>query len=401
MRKKLVAAVALLAVARTRALLAAAAAADDGEDVDHRLRRTVAGAGRAAAQPVRGRERHQDPRPLRRRHRPRPRHPRGGRELRRRCLLRAGRGRTGRAQGRRPARASAGEILEQGGSGVPLAGGALGRGFRVVPASSSTTRTTSTRRRCPSRSSTTSTPSGREESGSCRAATASRSSSRRSGWWKAKSSRCSGSKDLKANNPRTYPNNLAALQAVANREIDVAFLNHYYLYRFLAERGEGFTARNYFFDNGDLGGLFLVSGAAVLESSDNKEAAEKFVRVPARPSQAQQYFAEHDYEYPVARARRRTRRSRRSRGCKAPDIDLSDLGDLRGLAGDDAGSGNPPLTLSDPAAGASAGAAAPWRTLAVSSPSSLARVVRRGCPPLARLPRRSARPSRVRTSGRC
>ncbi|MGE0688877.1 MAG: extracellular solute-binding protein, partial [Dehalococcoidia bacterium] len=68
--------------------------------------------------------------------------------------------------------------------------------------------------------------------------------------------------DLNNNNVRTFPNNIAALQAVANDEIDVAFLNHYYLYRFLAERGEGYKARNYYFTNGDIGGLFLVSGVA-------------------------------------------------------------------------------------------------------------------------------------------
>src|SRR5262249_17405085 len=82
---------------------------------------------------------------------------------------------------------------------------------------------------------------------------------------------------LKPNNPKTYPNNLAPIQAVANHEIDVAFLNHYYLYQFLAERGESFKARNYYFDNGDLGGLFLVSGAAVLDTAKNKAQAEKFI----------------------------------------------------------------------------------------------------------------------------
>jgi iron(III) transport system substrate-binding protein len=43
---------------------------------------------------------------------------------------------------------------------------------------------------------------------------------------------------LKANDPTAYPNNLSAIQAVADGEIKIAFLNHYYLYRFLDERGE-------------------------------------------------------------------------------------------------------------------------------------------------------------------
>ena len=134
---------------------------------------------------------------------------------------------------------------------------------------------------------------------------------------------------LKANNARTYPNNLAAIQAVANKEIDVAFLNHYYLYRFLAERGEGFRARNYFFENGDLGGIFLVSGAAVLESSKNKEAAEKFVQFLLEKS-SQEYFAKHDHEYPLVRGVAADPALPPIESLKTPEIDLSDLDDLKG-----------------------------------------------------------------------
>ena len=136
-------------------------------------------------------------------------------------------------------------------------------------------------------------------------------------------------KDLEANSPRTYPNNLAALQAVANRELDVAFLNHYYLYRFLEERGEGFEARNYYFDNGDLGGLFLVSGAAVLERSSNKHAAQEFIKFLLSP-RAQEYFASHDFEYPVVEGVEPDPALPPLASLKAPDVDLSDLGDLRG-----------------------------------------------------------------------
>ncbi len=134
---------------------------------------------------------------------------------------------------------------------------------------------------------------------------------------------------LKENNARTYPNNLAAIQAVANKEIDVAFLNHYYLYRFLAERGEGFKARNYYFDNGDLGGLFLVSGAAVLKSSKNHDAAEKFVQFLLSES-SQAYFAEHDHEYPLVKGVEADPALPPVESLNAPEIDLSDLGDLKG-----------------------------------------------------------------------
>jgi iron(III) transport system substrate-binding protein len=134
---------------------------------------------------------------------------------------------------------------------------------------------------------------------------------------------------LKANNARAYGNNLSALSAVANNEIDVAFLNHYYLYRFLAERGEGFKARNYYFDNGDIGGLFLVSGAAVLNTSKKQANAQTFVDY-LLSEKAQQYLANRDYEYPLLSGVKAGDELPPLSSLKAPDIDLSDLGDLKG-----------------------------------------------------------------------
>jgi iron(III) transport system substrate-binding protein len=134
---------------------------------------------------------------------------------------------------------------------------------------------------------------------------------------------------LKANNVRTYANNIAAIQAVANKEIDVAFLNHYYLYRFLKEQGEGFKARNYFFDNGDLGGLFLVSGAAVLKTSKNQSDAQKFIEYLLGPA-GQTYFANNDFEYPLVEGTAPDPQLPPIKGLKTPNIDLSDLDDLKG-----------------------------------------------------------------------
>jgi iron(III) transport system substrate-binding protein len=136
-------------------------------------------------------------------------------------------------------------------------------------------------------------------------------------------------RDLKANNPRDFPNNISALQAVANNEIDVAFLNHYYLYRFLAERGEGFKARNYYFTNGDLGGIFMVTAAGVLDTSKKKEAAARFVEYLLRPS-SQQYFTAKAHEYPLVPGVGTDIGLPPIESLKAPALDLSDLQDLRG-----------------------------------------------------------------------
>lgn len=80
-----------------------------------------------------------------------------------------------------------------------------------------------------------------------------------------------------ANEAVIYPNNTSQVDAVARGEIEVGMPNHYYLYRFIAEQGEDFSARNYHPRGGGPGALVMVSGAGILEESNNREAAEKFV----------------------------------------------------------------------------------------------------------------------------
>ena len=134
---------------------------------------------------------------------------------------------------------------------------------------------------------------------------------------------------LKNNNARAYANNIAALTAVANGEIDVAYLNHYYLYRFLKERGQGFKARNYYFENGDLGGLFVISGAAVLKSSNSKPDAQRFIEYMLSAT-AQKYLTDNTYEYPMVSGVPSGADLPPIDRLQVPKIDLSDLTDLRG-----------------------------------------------------------------------
>lgn len=134
---------------------------------------------------------------------------------------------------------------------------------------------------------------------------------------------------LHEQNPKLYPNNIAALTAVANGEVDVAFLNHYYLYELLAQRGEGFKARNYYFDNADLGGIFLVAGAGVLDTSKNREGANRFVEYLLTKS-SQEYFANHTHEYPLVAGVSPEAQLPPLDTLKTPNIDLSNLTDLKG-----------------------------------------------------------------------
>ena len=103
---------------------------------------------------------------------------------------------------------------------------------------------------------------------------------------------------IQANGPKSYSNNTGIVQAVANGEIDVGFVNHYYLFRFVQERGESFPARNYYFKNGDIGGMMLANGLAKLSTSRNPEGAHRFASFMLGPV-GQQYFASKTFEYPL------------------------------------------------------------------------------------------------------
>jgi len=132
-----------------------------------------------------------------------------------------------------------------------------------------------------------------------------------------------------ANEPAAFDNNAAVVAAVGAGEIEVGFVNHYYLYRFLHEEGEGFKARNYFLPGGGPGSLVMVAGAGVLSSSDNAEAAQKFIRFMLS-SVAQQYFATQTYEYPLVEGVVTHRELPPLEELNAIDVDLSDLADLQG-----------------------------------------------------------------------
>ena len=101
-----------------------------------------------------------------------------------------------------------------------------------------------------------------------------------------------------ANDPRDYPNNSTTVAAVAKGEVDVGFVNHYYLLRFLEEEGDGFGARNHFLQGGDPGAIVLVAGAGVLKTSNNRKGAEEFVGF-LLSEETQTYFSKEIKEYPL------------------------------------------------------------------------------------------------------
>jgi len=103
---------------------------------------------------------------------------------------------------------------------------------------------------------------------------------------------------VQANEPVIFESNTPIVAAVGAGEIDVGFVNHYYLYRFLSEEGQDFAARNYFLPSGGPGSLVMVSGAGILKSAANQENAQAFIEF-LLSAPAQQYFAAQTFEYPL------------------------------------------------------------------------------------------------------
>ena len=105
-------------------------------------------------------------------------------------------------------------------------------------------------------------------------------------------------------------------------------VNHYYLHRFIADNGENYAARNHYLNNGDAGSVVLVSGAGILDASDNKDNAERFMTFMTSKV-AQQYFATQVHEYPlITDGVTPNRLLEDMESLSKPDIDISQLGDL-------------------------------------------------------------------------
>ena len=134
---------------------------------------------------------------------------------------------------------------------------------------------------------------------------------------------------IQANEPKVYPKNTPQVAAVAVGEIDVGFVNHYYLHRFIAEEGEDFPARNYHPRGGGPGSMIMVAGAGILGSAENRANAEKFLTF-LLSTVGQQYFASQTFEYPLVDNIKVHRALVPLSLINVPDIALGDLSDLEG-----------------------------------------------------------------------
>lgn len=132
-----------------------------------------------------------------------------------------------------------------------------------------------------------------------------------------------------ANEPVAYPKNTAAVEGVAAGEVDVAFVNHYYLLRLLAEHGEDYPVAQQFLGGGDPGSLVNVAGVGQVASTDQPAESLAFIEY-LLSDEAQSYFSESTYEFPLVEGVEADSRLPAIDSIEAPEVDLSALADLQG-----------------------------------------------------------------------
>ena len=131
-----------------------------------------------------------------------------------------------------------------------------------------------------------------------------------------------------ANDAVAFPDNVTIRDAVANGEVDVGLINHYYIAQAIAAEGPDYPVKAYFPPKG-LGSLLLLTSAGVLESSERKEEAFDFIR-SLLSADGQHFFTSTSKEYPLAEgARPDPSITVPLDEIPVPDVDLNDIGEIQ------------------------------------------------------------------------
>lgn len=129
-----------------------------------------------------------------------------------------------------------------------------------------------------------------------------------------------------ANGAVSYESNDAVTEAVINGEVPVGLVNHYYVFEFKAEVPGAPIAIHYFQD-GDIGSLVNVAGAAILNTSDQPGLSQRLILYLLGKT-AQAYFADTTAEYPLVAGVPANPEVKPLDQIRGPEIDLSKLADL-------------------------------------------------------------------------
>ena len=101
---------------------------------------------------------------------------------------------------------------------------------------------------------------------------------------------------IAANDPVIFDGNGPIVDAVVAGDLEAGLVNHYYLLQRSDQLGD-VPAANHFFGSGDPGGLVMATGAGVLASSDQPEAAVALIR-HLLSAESQAHFLSL-FEYPL------------------------------------------------------------------------------------------------------
>ena len=129
---------------------------------------------------------------------------------------------------------------------------------------------------------------------------------------------------IKRNEPTLLENNIQTEEAIAAGEIDVGFVNHYYLGELKAER-PGFPVANHYLREGDPGSLVNVSGIGLVAGSDKAAEGGRLAAFLLSDA-AQRDFRDRLFEYPLVEGAGTPEGARPLGELQGPDIDLRALG---------------------------------------------------------------------------
>ncbi len=135
-------------------------------------------------------------------------------------------------------------------------------------------------------------------------------------------------KGLKANG-KIYQDDESVVAAVDRGAVATGIINNYYWARLETAQGAAKTpSRIHHFTNGDIGGLINVSGAAVLKSSKNQPAAQKFLAFLVSPAvQTMLANTDVDFEYPLVPGIAPNKLLQPFAQLQPPAVDVAKLGD--------------------------------------------------------------------------
>lgn len=108
---------------------------------------------------------------------------------------------------------------------------------------------------------------------------------------------------LKANDAQRFDNNILVLNAIANGELDLGLVNHYYLYAEIKEQGDDVPVANHYpgLDDDGEGTFVNLSGVAMIEGTDQSDEARDFIEF-LLSDEAQEYFRDETTEYPTTKS---------------------------------------------------------------------------------------------------